>query len=221
MLVGIVGFAGSGKGTAGKVLVRDHSFVADSFAAPLKDATANIFGWPREMLEGETKASRIFRERPDKFWSKAFDDGKFTPRKALQQLGTEGCRNVFGDNIWISSLIKRWQDAGQPDTVVTDCRFANEIDAIRELGGKVIRIQRGPDPKWYQTILFYNKGFSDEDEIEQIEQLRMLGNIPHESETDWIGCEMDELFKNEDTLESYETRISEYIGGTYQLTLNV
>lgn len=221
MLIGIVGFAGSGKGTVGKVLARNHKFVADSFAGPVKDAVSVIFGWDRELLEGDIPVSRLFRERPDKFWSKALDDKKFTPRKAMQLLGTEGGRHVFGDSIWISSLVKRWQDAGKPDTIITDCRFMNEVDAIRELGGKVIRIQRGPEPSWYQTILFHNKGFSDDDEVEQIKQLRVLGNIPHESETDWIGCQIDELFKNEDTVEDLEKRIGEYIGGTYQLSLGV
>lgn len=221
MLIGIVGFANSGKGTAGDILVQDHNYIADSFAAPLKDATAIIFGWDRKMLEGDTPQSRLLRERPDKFWSKAFDDGKFTPRKALQLLGTEGGRHVFGESLWTSSLIKRWQDAGQPDTVITDCRFKNEVEAIRELGGKIVRIMRGPEPDWYQTMLFYNKGFSDEDEIKQIEQLRVLNSIPHESETDWIGCQMDEVIKNEGTIDDLKKVLGDLIGDIYQLSMDV
>jgi len=49
----------------------------------------------------------------------------------------------------------------------------NEIDVIKELGGKIIRIKRGPEPGWYQTILFHNKGYSDEEDIDQINQLRI------------------------------------------------
>lgn len=219
MLIGIVGFANSGKGTVGSVLVRDNGFVEDSFAAPLKDATASIFGWDRSMLEGDTPESRFWRERPDAFWTKELKDPSFTPRKAMQLLGTDGCRRVIGEDIWVSSLIKRWKDAGEPDTVVTDCRFPNEVDIIHELNGKIIRIKRGPDPDWYQTILFANKGFADEDEMKQIEQLRGLESIPHESETAWIGCQVDEIFHNDKAIVDLEELASEYAGGIRQLSM--
>jgi len=221
MLIGLVGFAGSGKGTVAQSLHRDLDYTIDSFAKPIKDASALIFGWDRKLLEGDTRVSRRWREQPDKFWSKEFDDPKFTPRKAMQRLGTEACRNNIGNSIWVASLVKRWQDAGQPNTVVADCRFPNEIEAIRDLGGKILRIKRGPEPTWYQTILFSNKGFSDEEELDQINQLRAIRSIPHESETAWIGCEMDEVFSNEGEIIELETAISEYVGGLSQLTLDI
>ncbi len=221
MLIGIVGFAGCGKGTMGESLVRNHGYVSDSFAAPLKDATASIFGWDRAMLEGDTKESRFWRERPDRFWSQEFGDHGFSPRKALQVLGTDACRHILGDSIWVASLVKRWQDAGQPDTVVTDVRFMNEVEAIKALDGKIVRIKRGPDPKWYQTVLFANKGHADEEEMAQIEQLRVLDNIPHESETAWIGCHIDINIVNEAEIHDLETAIADYVGGLTQFTLNV
>lgn len=221
MLIGIVGFAGSGKGIVGQSLNRNHGFVVDSFAAPLKDATSSIFGWPRELLEGDTDKSRFWRERPDRFWSKEFEDRNFTPRKAMQLLGTDACRNNIGNSIWVASFVKRWHDAGKPDTVVTDCRFPNEIEIIQSFGGKIIRIKRGSEPSWYQTILFANKGYSDEDELAQIKQLRILDNIPHESETAWIGCHIDVNIMNEAEIVDLERAIADYVGGLTQYTLSV
>ena len=49
MIVGLVGLIGSGKGTVGDMLI-EKGFVQASFAEPLKDATASIFNWDRELL---------------------------------------------------------------------------------------------------------------------------------------------------------------------------
>ena len=122
MIIGLVGFIGSGKGTVGEIL-EQKGFVKDSFAKPLKDACSVIFGWPREMLEGDTEVSRKWREEPDVFWSEKF--GKtFSPRLALQLMGTEAGRNVFHKDIWVTSLLNRSKGK---DVVVTDVRFKNEI----------------------------------------------------------------------------------------------
>ena len=221
MLIGIVGFIGAGKGTAGEMLVNNHNYESESFAKALKDAAACIFGWDRALLEGDTDESRFWREQRDRFWSEKLDIKKFTPRLALQWLGTEACRKVFGEPLWVAGVEKRWRTAGCPNTVITDCRFPNEIQMIRDNGGKVIRIKRGPEPSWYQIILFHNKGYSDEDDLENIKKMRIVDNIPHESETAWIGCDIDEVFKNEGTVAELETKIADYVGGTYQPSLGL
>ena len=61
MLIGLVGLIGSGKDTVAERLVSHHGFVRDSFAQSLKDATASIFGWDREMLEGNTESRVLVR----------------------------------------------------------------------------------------------------------------------------------------------------------------
>ena len=87
-IVGICGLIGSGKDTVAKRLIENHGFQKVSFAETLKDATADIFQWPRELLEGDTDESRVWREREDFWWSKKLG-WKVTPRKALQIMGTE------------------------------------------------------------------------------------------------------------------------------------
>lgn len=211
MLVGVVGFINCGKGTVGKFMVNNHNFKTDSFAKSLKDAASAIFGWDREMLEGATPESRFQREQIDRFWSLRLNIKKFTPRMGLQLLGTEGCRHVLGEDIWVSTVEKRWLDAEKPNTIITDCRFPNEIDIIRNNGGVVLRIKRGPEPHFYQLMNFFNRGLCDEDDLREIEIMKATNSIPHESETAWIGHTVDEVIENNGTVEDLELRVRELV----------
>ena len=130
MLIGVVGFAGSGKGTIGDILIRDYQFVRLSFADALKDAVSVIFGWDRQMLEGDTKESRDWREKVDPWWSDKFGY-QVTPRLMLQKMGTEAGRQVFDDEIWIHTVARRLKD--HKHVVIPDVRFPNEISATSSL----------------------------------------------------------------------------------------
>ena len=143
MIIGLVGYIGSGKGTVGDILVRNHGYTKFAFADALKDAVATIFTWPRGLLEGDSNASRAFRERTDVWWSHKLGY-EVTPRLILQKFGTEACRNGIADNIWIAALEKRIH--GYEDVVISDCRFPNEINFIRSAGGVIVRVKRGDDP---------------------------------------------------------------------------
>ena len=61
MIIGFVGFIGSGKDTAADYLFNFHEFRRESFANTLKDAVAAVFGWDRVLLEGRTKEAREWR----------------------------------------------------------------------------------------------------------------------------------------------------------------
>lgn len=198
MLIGIVGFISSGKGTVGEIF-SEHGFVRDSFARPLKDAASVIFGWPRELLEGDTELSRKWREEPDAFWSEQFKK-EFTPRQALQLMGTEAGRNVFHPDIWVISLLNR---AKGKDVVVTDVRFKNEIDYIQKNEGLVIRVKRGQDPAWYDIL----SKEPDEFYREQI----MKGSGVHQSEWDWVGCDVDYEIENDGSLQDLRKNIEDIL----------
>jgi len=198
MLIGIVGFISSGKGTVGEIFY-EHGFVRDSFARPLKDAASVIFGWPRELLEGDTELSRKWREEPDAFWSEQFKK-EFTPRQALQLMGTEAGRNVFHPDIWVISLLNR---AKGKDVVVTDVRFKNEIDYIQKNEGLVIRVKRGQDPAWYDIL----SKEPDEFYREQI----MKGSGVHQSEWDWVGCDVDYEIENDGSLQDLRKNIEDIL----------
>jgi len=197
MLVGVVGFISSGKGTVGDIFV-ENGFVKDSFAKPLKDAVSAVFGWQRELLEGETEYSRKWREEPDAFWSEKFNRD-FTPREALQLMGTEAGRDVFHTDLWVISLLNR---AKGKDVVVTDVRFKNEIDYIQQNEGIVIRVKRGEDPDWFDDM-------SDEPSEFFREQM-MKGRGVHRSEWDWVGCDFDYVIDNDASIIQLRQKI-EYV----------
>ena len=81
-IIGLVGFIGSGKDSVATRLV-ESGCVQESFAGPLKDACANIFGWDRDMLEGQSGKSRDFRETCDLYWSTKLGIKDFTPKTSI------------------------------------------------------------------------------------------------------------------------------------------
>lgn len=143
MIIGLVGFIGAGKGTVRDILVREHGYHGFAFADALKDAVATIFTWPRGLLEGDSNASRAFRERVDPWWSHKLGY-EVTPRLILQKMGTEACRHGIADNIWIAALEKRIH--GYDDVVISDVRFPNEIDFVQSAGGIIVQVNRGNAP---------------------------------------------------------------------------
>ena len=210
-IIGLVGFAGSGKGTVAEYLVNKHNYTKIAFADPLKDAASIIFDWPRHLLEGDTVPSRVFRERQDDFWSNKFGK-KFTPRMALQQLGTEACRGVFHQNIWIHLLEKRISSL--ENVVVTDVRFPNEIEAIVKMGGKIIRVKRGDEPEWYDTAKKENRTNSDLVWILYDAYQTMDRKYPdiHISEWAWIGhSEIRHELENNGSIKQLEKNIEKLL----------
>jgi hypothetical protein len=212
MIIGIVGFIGSGKGTVGDVLVDEYGFNKIAFADPLKDATASVFGWKREWLEGDTEASRKFREEVDDFWSGSLKRPGFTPRLALQLMGTEAGRDVFGDDIWVHALKARIdaKGASKKDFVITDVRFPNEIDAIRSWGGKVIRVKRGPEPEWYKIAEIQNMQPKSVN-VKIGKTMEKFYPKVHFSEWAWIGQEMDTVVDNDGSLEYLKKKVENII----------
>lgn len=206
MLIGVVGFIGSGKGTVGDYLNEHYGFKKDSFAKPLKDCVSIIFGWSRELLEGDTDESRVFRERLDDFWSKVCGYN-LTPRLALQLFGTECIREVFNENVWSESLVRRYRENGRPNTIVTDCRFKNEIKVIQDNGGQVWRVKRGYEPKWYDRYIEY---YVDNNWYE-IGRLREEGFFPHVSETDWIGANFDQVIDNDGSIDELYYKVDQVV----------
>ena len=203
MIVGLVGFIGSGKDSVARHFV-DSGFTRDSFAAPLKDAVSSIFNWPREMLEGDTEQSRMFREAKDQWWSSKLEDKGFTPRWALQYIGTEILRDQFNHNIWLHSLENRYMATGRKQTVVSDCRFRNEVGLIKTLGGYVVRVKRGDEPHWYETAKEAAAG-------DQFAQNSLYEMGIHQSEWDWVNTRVDFVVENSGSLEDLSTSVSDIV----------
>lgn len=207
MIIGVCGFIGSGKDTIADYLVNIHQFRRESFANTLKDACAAVFGWDRTMLEGRTKHSREWRDQVDEWWSKRLGMA-ITPRWVLQQWGTEVCRRGFHDDIWIASLENKLRTS-QDDVVISDCRFPNEIKAIRNQGGIVLRVVRGPEPEWYESAVAVNAGPKHIGWALAKDDL-LKYNI-HASETAWVGTEFDAVIDNNGTMDQLYQQINDLL----------
>ncbi len=208
MIIGVCGFIGSGKDTIADYLVNIHQFRRESFANTLKDACAAVFGWDRTMLEGRTKQAREWREQVDQWWSKRLGQ-VITPRWVLQYWGTEVCRRAFHDDIWIASLENKLRTS-QDDVVISDCRFPNEISAIRDQGGIVIRVVRGPEPEWYDDAVAMNRG-PERNMLWATATQRMENHNIHASETAWVGIGFDAVIDNNGTMDQLFQQITDLL----------
>lgn len=189
-IVGLVGLIGSGKGTVGQYLVENHGYIETSFAKSLKDTVAAAFCWPRELLEGDTVESREWREQVDPWWSKKLGR-PVTPRWALQYIGTDVFRMHFNTNIWTWNVEKQILNHNN-DVVITDARFPNEVNLLREMGGKIIWVRKPELPEWYDAAMSQNKNLSYD----------MTKHYPdiHQSEWAWIGTPIDTTIINDGTI---------------------
>ena len=174
MIIGICGFQSSGKDTIADYLIKEHGFIKLSFASKVKDVISNMFGWPRDKLEGLTKEDREWREQIDPWWAISLNMPLLSPRYAMQYFATDLFRNHFNQNIWVKILENKLNK--YDNIVISDCRFKNEITMIQKNGGKIIQVHRNM-PKWFYK---YRQG----EEVPEIYQL-------HISELEWIKCYYD------------------------------
>lgn len=134
-IIGIAGKKFSGKDTLGNFFVDKYEYEQIAYADPLKEI-GKLFGFTHEQLYGSKK------EELDDFW-------KVSPRKFLQFVGTDLFRNNsntispnMGPNTWTNIVKKKIQDNPNKCFVVTDVRFPNEAELVKELGGIIIKLNR-------------------------------------------------------------------------------
>jgi dephospho-CoA kinase len=139
MIIGITGKIGSGKSTLADYLVEKYNYTEYSFASPLKKI-GEIFGFSQRQLYG----SQEDKLEKHEIWG-------VSARDFLQKVGTElfreNLQKVLPDinihrGIWCD--IFRDEYRKNPGLyVVSDVRFLDEYQTIQDLGGIVIRVDRG------------------------------------------------------------------------------
>ena len=214
IVVGVGGLTGCGKDTAADMLARE-GFQRASFASALKDIVARLFSWDRDLLEGRTPESRIWREQVDETWAQKLNRPGLTPRLMLQQWGTEVVRNNFHLDFWLILLEKeiRSNKYGQR-VVITDCRFPNEIDMIKRLNGIVVRVQRGTTPEWLNDVQAWHAQGRQTPKPVVFDSSDGSKQLPHESEWCSVGLE-DAVLENNSTLEDLHANIRKIIKEKY------
>ena len=215
-LIGIMGLKSSGKNTVAKMLPVEWKRMA--FADTLKDITSILFGWDRDLIEGDSEYSRKWREEVNEYWAKELGNKNFTPRMALQVLGTDVFWNNFDRDIWVK-VLKRKIINSNSDVVVTDVRFPNEANMIKSLGGKIVQVIRGELPEWWNDVADMNKNHrSCEDNKGNIGWLDKDGKIwsIHPSECSLAGViEPDYVIHNDSTLDDLHVKVDEMLCKLY------
>lgn len=205
-IIGVLGFIGSGKGAVSDILVSDYGFRKDSFATSLKDGCAVMFDWPRDLLEGDTDESREWREQVDEWWGDRLGIEHFTPRLALQYIGTEVLRTHFHNDFWLLTLQNRYHKLQNKNVVIPDVRFPNEIKMLRNIGGELIWVKRGKTPVWFDVAVLANRG--DEDAYRDMRE-----SFPHahHSEWAWVGAPVNHVISNDGSLDDLKDRLRQII----------
>jgi hypothetical protein len=195
MIIGINGYAGTGKDTIGKIIqflkcsnpgsltiddilnesdyihhqwwMEDQSeWEIKKWAGKLKFIASVLTGIDEDKFEDqEFKETTLGPEWDRQFYSegKGWQKRPMLVREFLQMLGTEGLRMGLHENTWVNALMSDYvcnccnqypcdtinhEDTGEdigyqyPNWIITDTRFPNEAQAIKDAGGIIIRVDR-------------------------------------------------------------------------------
>lgn len=131
MIIGLSGYAQSGKDSTAELLCLNYGYRRIAFADTMREALLTL----NPKLDSITHVSDLVSDY-------GWDVAKKNPevRRLLQVLGTDVGRRMFGENFWIDIALSGIKSEDR--VVISDVRFPNEGDAIRKLGGLLWRINR-------------------------------------------------------------------------------
>jgi hypothetical protein len=122
-----------------------------NFADSLKkDICMNILGLTYDQCYGDDVSKNQYTEV---YWN----DIRLTAREVMQLVGTDIFRKMKKD-VWARSTITKIQKEKPQIAIVADCRFPNEVKAIKDAGGLVIKLNRNP----------YNSDHASETALDEI-----------------------------------------------------
>ena len=94
--------------------------------------------------------------------------------------------------------------------VISDVRFPNEIKAIHNAGGIVVRVKRGEDPEWYDAAVSANKG-PDGNATWSLSKVKLEQLGIHASETSWVGGDIDHTVWNNSSIDDLFDQIKNLV----------
>ena len=137
MIIGLSGYAQSGKDTAADYLIEHSKFGKNAFADTLRSCVEAL----DPIISGDGLRYNQAVE------ALGYEMAKSTypeVRRVLQRMGTEVGRNILGSDVWVESTLNRMMaSSSYRHWVITDVRFPNEFEAIKsQRDGYVVRIIR-------------------------------------------------------------------------------
>jgi hypothetical protein len=128
MIIGLAGYARSGKDTVANILVNDFGFERVAFADPIRDLLFEL----NPLVNGVRLQDMV----TEYGWE--ITKSQIEVRRLLQNLGV-GARKTFGSNFWVDQAMRRIKS---PNVVITDVRFKNEADWLRMNYAELWRVRR-------------------------------------------------------------------------------
>lgn len=132
MIIGLSGPAGSGKDTVRAILEKENGFHGKAFADPLRDMA-------KSFLSAGGISTSYMTDRHLK--ESVIPELGFSYRRIVQTLGTEWGRSLDQD-VWLNIVKSSIQKNPNRNYVISDVRFPNEFNWIKESGGVIWYIQR-------------------------------------------------------------------------------
>lgn len=129
MIIGLSGYARSGKDEVAKILVEEYGYTRAAFADKIREflyETNPQIGGNRLQHLIDTYGWEVAKSQPE-------------VRHLLQSIGV-GARKLLGDDIWIYQVLKDLHPSDK--IVISDVRFINEAECIGARGGQLWRIKR-------------------------------------------------------------------------------
>jgi hypothetical protein len=132
VIIGLSGYAQSGKDTVAELLCLNYKYHRRAFADPMRDA---IYTLNPIVFNLNNRVADLVDEH-------GWDVAKANPevRRLLQVFGTDVGRKMFNENFWVDIALAGLNSEHR--VVISDVRFPNEAEAIKNLGGQVWRINR-------------------------------------------------------------------------------
>jgi hypothetical protein len=167
MIIGVNGYACSGKDTIGYII--QYIFAIDKQGVSIEELCANYkdnewwieeqSGWQVRKFAGKLKdiAGHLLNVDVEKLEDQEFKKTDLGPewgmtvRDFLQKLGTDAMRNGLHSDVWVNALMADYECTPADrapngwdcdDWIITDTRFPNEAKAIKDKGGIIIRVDR-------------------------------------------------------------------------------
>lgn len=134
MIIGLTGYAQSGKDTVANILVENYGFTRLAFADKIREFLYDM----NPMVDTIAFEPIFLREKVNR---EGWEGAKKSPnvRRALQNAGVSA-RKHFGEDFWVKQALKNIEFEG--DYVISDVRFENEADEIKFTGGQIWRVKR-------------------------------------------------------------------------------